>query len=269
MPDRILTPEETDDAARDAVALLRACNAGDQAAMRAILDNASLATVARMLAPRAIGFMEMKARAGGFTGDESKLREFVDVQLRKSTGILLAMAPGNPGWPGDGEPPRQRQPARRGLGGAQQAAAAHPGGQAAGPGVARRPLPALLPAGRQLRAVSRAHRAAVPVSLGVRDCHAGSAPSDTGRAAAGHDRDCGRHGRGRAARGHLACRDPAAQPGDGREGGSQDHRATTVIGQGAGRSEASRRAGGRYRRRFRRRRRPARAGAPAAAGRAG
>jgi hypothetical protein len=95
MPDGMLTPEETDDSARDAIALLRACNQGDPAAVWAILDNARLAVVARMLVPLALGFMEMKARADGFTGDEHQLREFIDEQLQQSTGLLLAMAPEN------------------------------------------------------------------------------------------------------------------------------------------------------------------------------
>jgi hypothetical protein len=95
MPDGMLTPEETDDSARDAIALLRACNAGDPAAVWAILDNARLAVVARMLVPLALGFMEMKARADGFTGDERQLREFIDEQLQQSTGLLLAIAPEN------------------------------------------------------------------------------------------------------------------------------------------------------------------------------
>jgi hypothetical protein len=95
MPDGMLTPEETDDSARDAIALLRACNSGDPAAVWAILDNARLAVVARMLVPLALGFMEMKARADGFTGDEHQLREFIDEQLQQSTGLLLAMAPEN------------------------------------------------------------------------------------------------------------------------------------------------------------------------------
>jgi len=95
MPDGMLTPEETDDSARDAIALLRACNAGDPAAVWAILDHAHLAVVARMLVPLALGFVEMKARADGFAGDESQLRDFVDEQLQQSTGLLLAMAPDN------------------------------------------------------------------------------------------------------------------------------------------------------------------------------
>jgi len=102
MPDGRLTPEETDDSARDAIALLRAYNAGDQGAVRAILGNTSLIVVVRMLVPLALGFVEMRARADGFTGDERQLRKFVDQQLRKSTGILLSPAPPEP--PGGGDP---------------------------------------------------------------------------------------------------------------------------------------------------------------------
>ena len=106
MPDGMLTPGETDDSARDAVALLRAWNAGDETAVRAILDHASLKVVVRMLVPLALGFVEMRARADGFTGDDSELREFVEDQLRESAGILFPLTPSGPHRAsGDGEPP--------------------------------------------------------------------------------------------------------------------------------------------------------------------
>jgi hypothetical protein len=107
MLDRTLTPDEADDGARDAIAFLRAHNAGDQDAVRAILSNANVLVVVRMLAPLALGFLEAKARADGFAGDEGQLREFVDEQLRQATSILLAMAPGDPGQFADGGAPRQ------------------------------------------------------------------------------------------------------------------------------------------------------------------